>query len=263
MRTADTNDDGRIDFNEFAQRFEVIFSKMRQAPPSASPVSTAPPSPGPPPSPITMDDSPDAFAPNPAADINVETMDALLKIGKALFALDGSLQEHFSRFDLNKDGVLQRDEFEQALVQLGFSFSDERIAHLMAAVDTDAGNSIDYNEFVTAFGIQDVKESDALAKGDVTWQNAVLQQVSNVFYQHRIHIRNAFRMFDPSNSGVISKESFRAGITTFNVVLNSPLSDDQIEELLVYLDSDQDGVISYKEFFDGFRVVDVRITDEE
>lgn len=282
MRTADTNDDGRIDFTEFMQRFEVIFTDLKQVPSTPTSASEAALvsalASGPPPSPSTvdeserlpsyarrassLDDGQSSFALVPATDIDVETMEALLKIGKALFALDGSLHDHFCSFDTNQDGVLQREEFEQAVAQLGFpEFSSELMTRVMAAVDTDAGNSIDYKEFTTAFGIQDLKEKAVLEKGgDMTWQNSVLQQVSNVFYQHRIHIRNAFRMFDQTNSGFISKDEFRTGITTFNVVLNSPLSEDQIEELLVYLDSNKDGVISYKEFFDGFRVVDVRVS---
>ncbi|GLD96458.1 hypothetical protein PINS_up005141 [Pythium insidiosum] len=281
MRTADTNDDGRIDFNEFVQRFEVIFTDLRQAP--MSPRSPATPaSPGsslPPPSPASLSDVSTArpggllrrfssredksFTPTPATNIDVETMDALLKIGKALFALDGSLHDHFCSFDTNGDGVLQREEFETAVHKLGFDFSDDLMNRVMVAVDTDGGNSIDYKEFVTAFSIQDIKERSMLERGDsLTWQHAVLQQVSNVFYQHRIHIRNAFRMFDKTNTGFIDKEDFRVGISAFNAVLNSPLTDDQIEELLLHLDSNKDGVISYKEFFDGFRVVDVRIIEE-
>jgi len=186
-------------------------------------------------------------------------MDALLQIGKALLARAGSLKYHFYHFDVNQDGVLSRDEFEKALAQLGFTFSPDLLGRVMNAVDTDGGHSIDFNEFVSAFAVQDAREKQVLDAGDLTWQNSVLQQVSNVFYQHRIHIRNAFRMFDRSNTGFITKDEFRTGISAFNVVLNSPLSDDQIEELLAFLDSNKDGVISYKEFFDGFRVVDVRL----
>lgn len=277
MRTADTNNDGRIDFHEFVQRFEVIFTDLDPKSQEASPVSdsietslhlstdeeaaaevepmfTRRVSPG---------EEQSTFTPQPASHLDVETMKALLQIGKALFARPGSLQYHFYHFDKNQDGVLSHREFEHALEQLGFTFEPNLLDRVMAAVDRDGGHSIDYKEFVTAFSVQDLKEQEALHSGDLTWQNSVLQQVSNVFYQHRIHIRNAFRMFDETNSGIISRDNFRTGIQTFNVVLNSPLSDDQIEELLNYLDSNHDGVISYKEFFDGFRVVDVRVNDEK
>uniref|UniRef100_H3GLM9 Serine/threonine-protein phosphatase n=1 Tax=Phytophthora ramorum TaxID=164328 RepID=H3GLM9_PHYRM len=279
MRTADTNDDGRIDFNEFAQRFEVIFTDQGKNREGDSAVE-------PPPTPMELDteapaegektetehifarrvssgDDQSTFTPQPASNIDVETMQALLQVGKALFARRGSLQYHFFHFDKNQDGVLSRNEFEHALEQLGFNFEPDLMERVMAAVDSDGGHSIDYKEFVTAFSVQDAKEQQTLESGDLTWQNSVLQQVSNVFYQHRIHIRNAFRMFDATNSGAISRDNFRTGIQAFNVVLNSPLSDDQIEELLSYLDSDKDGVISYKEFFDGFRVVDVRIDEDK
>ncbi|GMF24491.1 unnamed protein product [Phytophthora lilii] len=287
MRTADTNDDGRIDFSEFAQRFEVIFTdlgKNREVGSSTNLSGMAPVEP--PPTPMELDtgaptdgekhepetifarrvssgEEQSTFTPQPATNLDVETMQALLQVGKALFARRGSLQYHFYHFDKNQDGVLSRSEFEHALEQLGFNFEPDLMDRVMAAVDSDGGHSIDYKEFVTAFSVQDSKEQAALESGDLTWQNSVLQQVSNVFYQHRIHIRNAFRMFDATNSGVISRDNFRTGIQTFNVVLNSPLSDDQIEELLNYLDSNKDGVISYKEFFDGFRVVDVRVGEDK
>jgi protein phosphatase len=281
MRTADTNDDGRIDFSEFAQRFEVIFTDQGKGHDEAASAAVEPP-----PTPVALDaeasaegetleaepiftrrvsagDDQSAFTPQPAGNLDVETMQAMLQIGKALFSRRGSLQYHFYHFDKNEDGVLSRGEFQHALEQLGFSFEPDLMDRVMAAVDSDGGHSIDYKEFVTAFSVQDLKEQAALEAGDLTWQNSVLQQVSNVFYQHRIHIRGAFRMFDATNSGVISRDNFRTGLQTFNVVLNSPLSDDQIEELLSYLDKNNDGVISYKEFFDGFRVVDVRVDEDK
>ncbi|CAK4647715.1 hypothetical protein AeMF1_008359 [Aphanomyces euteiches] len=82
-----------------------------------------------------------------------------------------------------------------------------------------------------------------------------------MFYQHRIHIRAVFRIFDSDNSGQISMEEFRAGISTFNAIMDNPLTEDQIDALLTHLDSDGDGKISYKEFLEGFQVVDVRLEE--
>lgn len=185
-------------------------------------------------------------------------MTALVQIGRAMFQHDDSLLDLFTQFDTNNDGVLQEVEFYSAMEKLNLQFSPELKKKLMRAVDMDGGHTIDYKEFVAAFSIKDSAEDSELAKGHVTWQQNVLQQMSNVFYQHRIHIRSAFRAFDKDHSGVISKDEFRAGIRTFNSLLNCPLTEEQIEELLNHLDKNNDGVLSYTEFFDGFQVVDVR-----
>jgi len=129
----------------------------------------------------------------------------------------------------------------------------------MNAVDIDGGHTIDYKEFISAFSIQDTSQREHIENGDMTWQQSIVQQVANVFYQHRIHIRNAFRMFDQDNSGSINKEEFRAGLSTFNLILDSPLTEDQIEDLLKHLDKNGDGILSYKEFLEGFQVVDVHV----
>jgi len=161
----------------------------------------------------------------------------------------------FHQFDTNKDGVLQRDEFFAALKLLGFEFSDCMLKKIMNAVDVDGGNTIDYKEFISAFSIQDSAERECIENGNTSWQQSVLQQVSNVLYQHRIHMRNAFRMFDQDNSGSISKEEFRAGMKFFNEALDLPLTEDQIEELLSHLDKNGDGNLSYTEFLEGFQVI--------
>ena len=105
----------------------------------------------------------------------------------------------FQEFDLNQDGVLQEDEFYLAMEKLGFLFDAQHRFEILQAVDKDGGQTIDYKEFVAAFSVQDTAEATEIQKGHVTWQQSVLQQISNVFYQHRIHIRSAFRMFDRDN----------------------------------------------------------------
>ncbi|EQC37411.1 hypothetical protein SDRG_05015 [Saprolegnia diclina VS20] len=179
------------------------------------------------------------------------TMVALVQIGKAFFQLDGSLLSSFERFDTNHDGVLQAHELHQALQQLGLDFADELFHKVWRAIDLDGGNTVDYKEFLAAFSVQDKRMSASA----LTWQQTILQQVSNVLYQHRIHMRSAFRLFDQDKSGSISRDEFRAGISTFNAILDKPLSDDQVDALLTHLDADGDGNISYNEFLEGFQVV--------
>ncbi|RHY92646.1 hypothetical protein DYB35_002342 [Aphanomyces astaci] len=258
MRTADTNDDGRLDFKEFISRFDVIFTDVRLAnsqsfigPPPAPTSLSAP-------SKLVRKMSERAVSLTPAPKVRQQS---LVAIGRAFFKLEGSLLENFHRFDTNRDGVLQKDEFFQALSALALTYDDELLVKIMGAVDLDGGDTIDYKEFLAAFAVKDASEQAALDKGAMTWQQSVLQQVSNMFYQHRIHIRAAFRLFDVDNSGTISTDEFRAGISTFNAIMDSPLTDEQIEALLAHLDADGDGIISYKEFLEGFQVVDVRLQE--
>ena len=90
---------------------------------------------------------------------------------------------------------------------------------------------------------------------------SVLQQVANVLYQHRIHLRSAFRMFDMDNSGTVTADEFQKSLATINQLLDCPLTPHQITELMQALDTDGDGVLSYKEFFDGFKIVDTRLAE--
>ncbi|KAH9142964.1 hypothetical protein AeRB84_012998 [Aphanomyces euteiches] len=256
MRTADTNDDGRLDFKEFVSRFEVIFMDVRnkkEDSPMTPPTTSTTTMTGSPTKLVRRKSSTDVDMVSSSPSVDDATMRALLEIGKAVFALEGTLEECFHKFDTNHDGVLQAEEFFTALTQLGFTYSQPLLTKIMAAVDLDGGQTIDYKEFLSAFSVQDTTDRKCL--GDMTWQETILQQVSNLFYQHRIHIRMCFRMFDQDNSGVITRTQFRTGIMEFNSILDSPLSDDQIDALLDHLDTSGNGLINYQAFLEGFQVV--------
>ena len=116
---------------------------------------------------------------------------------------------------------------------------------------------INYKEFVCAFKIADKgpkKRNSLLAMEAPGWQSAVIQLVSNVLYQHRIQLRSAFRMFDTNNDGKVTAAEFQGGLNAINALLDSPLSEMQVEQLIKSLDKDGDGELDYKEFLEGFQV---------
>ncbi|RHZ19509.1 hypothetical protein DYB37_002103 [Aphanomyces astaci] len=185
----------------------------------------------------------------------LKQLDTGLSDSQAVLSLDQSLEAVFQSFDTNGDGVLQMDEFEAALTSLGIAMPAALLHKVVAAIDLDGGNTIDYKEFLAAFSVADMRTDRRGGGDEMTWQDTILQQVAGLFYQHRIHIRMCFRLFDQDNSGCIDRDQFRTGIAEFNTILDSPLSADQIDALLVHLDKNGDGVISYKEFLEGFQVV--------
>jgi len=121
---------------------------------------------------------------------------------------------------------------------------------------------INYVEFVNAFKIADKgpKRRTSLNSTETSgWQSAIIHQVSNVLYQHRIQLRSAFRMFDTDNDGKVTAAEFQGGLKAINALLDHPLSEMQVEQLLKSLDKNGDGYLDYKEFLEGFQVSSITI----
>ena len=66
------------------------------------------------------------------------------------------------------------------------------------------------------------------------------------------------QLFDVNRDGHITAEEFRAGLRTLGGLSATPITDMQANELMHALDANGDGVISYEEFINGFRLVDER-----
>lgn len=63
-------------------------------------------------------------------------------------------------------------------------------------------------------------------------------------------------MFDANNDGKISREEFIKAINDMNIALDNPITNEQVDELMRYLDKDGNGTLDYKEFFEGFKIID-------
>lgn len=74
--------------------------------------------------------------------------------------------------------------------------------------------------------------------------NDILEKVATAFYLQNFNLRRAFALFDQNGDGMISKREFRQGWLT----LNLGLTYDEIDDLMDLVDEDKSGSISYDEF---------------
>lgn len=65
------------------------------------------------------------------------------------------LQEIFSEFDVDGNGVVTAVEFRNAIRKLNIGLSSKEIDQLMMRIDANSDGMIDYNEFTSKFGIAD------------------------------------------------------------------------------------------------------------
>mmetsp|Transcript_27872 Transcript_27872/g.43490 ORF Transcript_27872/g.43490 Transcript_27872/m.43490 type:complete len:86 (+) Transcript_27872:80-337(+) len=69
----------------------------------------------------------------------------------------------------------------------------------------------------------------------------------------------AFRFFDQQGKGYVTIDEFKAGIRALNASVkevsgkSAPLTDDQMEVLVGFIDKDGDGNVDYEEFLSAFK----------
>jgi Ca2+-binding EF-hand superfamily protein len=60
---------------------------------------------------------------------------------------EGELRQEFDRFDTNKNGTIDEDEFSALVATLGVRFTAEQLQIAFAAIDIDGNQTIDFREF--------------------------------------------------------------------------------------------------------------------
>ena len=171
-----------------------------------------------------------AAADGAALDSNMSTrlrrfvgMNRLKKVALTVIAeqLTGAEIEYirkvFNDIDRDGNGVITLDELQEAM-RNEFGGVEQRVVDLMAGIDIDGNNQLDYNEFVAA----------------TLQKNTAIQEQN---------IRAAFEAFDTDGSGVLSVANL---VDIFG-------SEDHAREVLGEVDINGDGEISYEEFRDLMR----------
>ncbi|KAL8270324.1 hypothetical protein Esti_005759 [Eimeria stiedai] len=120
------------------------------------------------------------------------------------------------------------------------------------AIDLTGSKRINYLEFLQAFHVVDSSSNNNLA--EELWG-----QICTTLFQHSNSIRRALHQFDPDLTGKVDSEDFRSALVTLNTVLartEAPLTEEQIDQLVNFMDLDGEGMVEYEEFLDSFIPVD-------
>ena len=279
MRSIDTDNNGVIDFKEFCNRFRIVFDRVRITP-DGNPLEG-----------VTAEAHEKLSVILSQKDQETNTLESKLEsksaegtnakhkrrssniqgdawvqsklheIGVLLFHRNYRLDEAFAKFDVDGSGTISREEFVNALNELGMSLDNDSALRIFAAVDHANSQSVNYLEFVNAFTVDDIGLLKESAPNRGNWQDSIVQMVANVLFQHRVQLASAFRLFDINNEGQVDADDFRKAMRTANAAFPEPLSNAQIHQLTEALVDIQTGKIDYKDFLDSFQIIDVAWTN--
>lgn len=137
------------------------------------------------------------------------------------------LKEVFDTFDYNGNGILSPNDLKNALISYGYNASKETVYDIIAEYDEDESGGLSFKEFLRMI-------TNSLSNNN------------NNKINKKNEIDRVFRKFDPKNKGYIDLEAFKR---IFSEDFQEEFDENEIKEIIKKIDSNQDGKISYEDFY--------------
>jgi len=220
MRQVDLNKNGFIEYKEFVNRFQKQFDRVEV-------LSQA-----------------------------TWISDAFLDVTKAIAEQFDHLSSHkmrlksaFRKLPTDDDDKITHELFAGWLVKVLHldKYSMEDRLKLALYVDANNNGKISWKEFKHAFFSLD---------GTNASDESVLLHVTEAIIRNKAQLLRAFQALDTEKSGMVDVVKFKAGLTALNVLLDTPLSENQIKKLHQSNDKDSRGFVNYEDFLNSFNVKD-------
>ena len=129
------------------------------------------------------------------------------------------LDEAFTMFDRDKDGLINYNELGNVLKSQGFKPSNQELIEMIEDVDENEDGKINFEEFL-------ILMHSRLKKVDIENE-----------------LNEAFSVYDKNGSGIISSREFKRIMNS----LGDKVSEEEIDEIIQKVDPKNRGYINYKD----------------
>ena len=148
-----------------------------------------------------------------------------------------NLEVTFAAFDVNRDGTVNKREFEDGLRKLEIMMTTREIDECFRVLDSSRRGSINYKDFATLFSRSKLR------------LHYLTTEIRRSLALARVNLRQAFSMFDRNGTGRVSKQDFEAGIRKLNI---RGVTERDIGSMISTMDVDRNGYMDYREFVRHF-----------
>merc|ERR1712196_434058 len=167
-----------------------------------------------------------------------------------------ALRKAFKYFDSDASGDIDPDEFFSAMHAFGLEFTEDQVLALFGYYDVDRDGGLSYYEFIekvmdSGFGNEGGAKKELVSVSASHPEEAEVEMKSVLTLEDMSleQTRQIFKKFDANNSGEIDMREL--GILVKALGLN--MGQDEINHAMIDLDKDQNGSISFEEFWSWFQ----------
>ncbi|CAG9322011.1 unnamed protein product [Blepharisma stoltei] len=155
----------------------------------------------------------------------------ILRLNDELVRAGLSAEEVFERYDIDQDGILNKEEFLKACTDFGFSVDRLALEEVFNLIDISKNGQISINEFA-------MQVPGARIQNDQRVRNLDLGQ------QFDAEINELFKMLDIDKDGFLNYNEITQGLKAYCIVPNGQ----QLKDMMRRIDTNQNGKIEWQEF---------------
>ena len=171
--------------------------------------------------------------------------------------VSNKLRHVFRKFDMDKSGSIDKEEFHHAIRSMRLGLSQRQIDRLWTKVDADGSGDISYEEFITKFdaydplsGVNGPERSKGVRRPSQAFHvsgagaRKVQEELKSAIAQRRASVFQTFKAMDEDGNGALNGAELTKGVAT---MLPSAKIED-IKNFVRQVDTNGDGVMDYSEF---------------